>query len=137
LLARGVELEVGTAKEIVVRMAHDRMLAAELVKVQLMTQCALTIFQAVAAQGELQGAQEAQAGITKLLQSYGEMVSPFRAIARDEAAEKAEVAWEEEKGKVYSVRAIGDKIGKRANQLALQRKKNRPTGRLKKRGPKE
>jgi hypothetical protein len=109
------------------------MVSAELVKVQLMTQCALTIFGAIAAQAELQGTQEAQGGITKMLQAYAELVSPFKAVARDEAAERAEVAFEEEKGKVYSVKPIGDRIGKRANELARKRKKARPQGQLKKR----
>ena len=49
MLAKGVELEFGSARELVVRLAHDRMMAAEMVKTNLLVQCASAILSAVAA----------------------------------------------------------------------------------------
>ncbi len=129
MLAKGVELEFGSARELVVRLAHDRMMAAEMVKTNLLVQCASAILSAVAASSELQGVQETQGSISELFKKYGELLAPFRAIERDAAAERAEEILAEEKGKVYTVHGIGDEIGK---SYLAKKKRGAPLGKLRK-----
>jgi len=129
MLAKGVELEFGSARELVVRMAHDRMRAADMLKTNLMVQCATSILSAVAASGELQGVQETQTSISEMFQKYGELLAPFRALDRDAAAERAEEILAEEKGKIYTVHGIGDELGKK---YLAKKKSGAPLGKLRK-----
>ena len=108
MLANGVQLEFGTPRETVVRMAHDRMVAAESVKVAIFTQAALMIHGAVAALGE-GSTGDAATRLKEMVSSYNDLLSPMRVTEREAAIDDAKARLDAEDGKAYRVtRLPGD-----------------------------
>ena len=108
MLANGVVLDFDTPREMVVRMAHDRLQAAERVKMTIFAQAALMIHGAVAAMSEA-GTSDASKRIQDLVSTYHDLLSPERVIERDEALEKGRQRLEEESKKSYRMTRLDGK----------------------------
>ena len=130
MLANGVQLDFGTPRETVVRMAHDRLAAAESVKVAIFTQAALMIHGAVAALGE-GSSGDAAAKLKEMVSTFNDLMSPARVVEREEAVDEAKARLDAEDGKAYRVtRLPGEGGGSPAAQArgGLLRGRRRPEG---------
>jgi len=107
LLAKGVQLDFGTPRETVVRLAHDRMMAAESMKVSIFTQAALMIHGAVASLGE-GGTGDSATRLKEMVSSFNDLVSPYRVTEREAAIDEAKIRLDAEDGKAYQVTRLDD-----------------------------
>ena len=108
MLAKGVKLEFDTPREMVVRMAHDRLMAAERVKMAVFAQSALMIHGAVAAQSE-SGSSEAPKRLQDMVSTYHDLLSPERVTEREDAYAKGKERLDEESAKGYRMTRVDGK----------------------------
>ncbi len=128
MLANGVDLDFDTPRETVIRMAHDRMQAAERVKVAIFTQGIMMVHGAVAAMSE-GSSSDASTRLKDLVSTYHDLMSPERVSERKEAVDKGRQRLEAEEGKGYRMARVDGKAdsggvgGRKGGLLRGRRKK--------------
>ena len=131
MLANGVALDFDTPRETVVRMAHDRLQAAERMKMSIFAQAALMIHGAVAAMSE-GNTSDASKRIQDMVSTYHDLLSPERVRERDDALEKGRQRLDMESAKGYRMTRLDGKEqlprGHEGRSGGLLRGRKKPEG---------
>lgn len=89
-------------------MAHDRLQAAERVKMSVIAQAALMIHGAVAAMSE-SGSSDAAKKLQDMVSTYHDLMSPQRVVEREESFEKGKALIEREMKTGYRMSRVDGK----------------------------